>query len=236
MSWVRCKPGTAKLHRRVVRKHILPEFGKLSVAAIGREQVTDLHYRLRHVPAMANQVIVTAVADAQPGRDLGSGSGGGNPCRFVVKYRQRKRERFLTEEEFRRLGRVLGALEATGRMPVRAAAAIRLLMLTGCRRNEILTLRWEDVHLDVNELRLRDSKSGPRAVPLSPAAVKVLAGLPRVAGNPWVIAGRRPGARLSDFNSHWYRVGRAPGLRTSGFMTSVIRSHPAPWRLARACP
>ena len=209
---VRCKPGTAKLHRRVVRKHILPEFGKLPVAAIGREHVTDLHYRLRHVPAMANQVIVTLSRILNQAEIWGLVPEGGNPCRFVVKYRQRKRERFLTEEEFRRLGRVLGAQEAAGRMPVHAAAAIRLLMLTGCRRNEILTLRWEDVHLDVNELRLRDSKTGPRAVPLSPAAVKVLAGLPRAAGNPWVIAGRRPDARLSDFNSHWYRVRSSAGL------------------------
>ena len=209
---VRCKPGTAKLHRRVVRKHILPEFGKLPVAAIGREQVTDLHYRLRHVPAMANQVIVTLSRMINQAEIWGLVPEGGNPCRFVVKYRQRKRERFLTEEEFRRLGRVLGTLESAGRVPMHAAAAIRLLMLTGCRRNEILTLRWEDVHLDVNELRLRDSKTGPRAVPLSPAAVKVLAGLPRVAGNPWVIAGRRPGARLSDFNSHWYRVRSRAGL------------------------
>ena len=54
-----CKPGTAKLHCRVVRKHILPEFGELAVTAIGREHVTDLHYRLRHVPSVANQVIVT---------------------------------------------------------------------------------------------------------------------------------------------------------------------------------
>ena len=209
---VRCKPGTAKLHRRVVRKHILPGFGKLPVAAIGREHVTDLHYRLRHVPAMANQVIVTLSRILNQAEIWGLVPEGGNPCRFVVKYRQRKRERFLTEEEFRRLGRVLGALEATGRVPVHAAAAIRLLMLTGCRRNEILTLRWEDVHLDVNELRLRDSKTGPRAVPLSPAAVRVLTGLPRAAGNPWVIAGRRPGARLSDFNSHWYRVRSRAGL------------------------
>ena len=209
---VRCKPGTAKLHRRVVRKHILPEFGKLPVAAIGREHVTDLHYRLRHVPAMANQVIVTLSRMLNQAEIWGLVPEGGNPCRFVVKYRQRKRERFLTEEEFRRLGRVLGAQEAAGRMPVHAAAAIRLLMLTGCRRNEILTLRWEDVHLDVNELRLRDSKTGPRAVPLSPAAVRVLTGLPRAAGNPWVIAGRRPGARLSDFNSHWYRVRSSAGL------------------------
>ena len=209
---VRCKPGTAKLHRRVVRKHILPEFGKLPVAAIGREQVTDLHYRLRHVPAMANQVIVTLSRILNQAEIWGLVPEGGNPCRFVVKYRQRKRERFLTEEEFRRLGRVLGALEATGRVAVLAAAAIRLLMLTGCRRNEILSLRWEDVHLDVNELRLRDSKTGPRAVPLSPAAERVLIGLPRAAGNPWVIAGRRPGARLSDFNSHWYRVRSRAGL------------------------
>ena len=209
---VRCKPGTAKLHRRVVRRHILPEYGKLPVAAVCREHVTDLHYRLRHVPAMANQVIVTLSRMLNQAEIWGLVPEGGNPCRFVVKYRQRKRERFLTEEEFRRLGRVLGALEATGRVPLHAAAAIRLLMLTGCRRNEILTLRWEDVHLDVNELRLRDSKTGPRAVPLSPAAVKVLAGLPRAAGNPWVIAGRRPGARLSDFNSHWYRVRSRAGL------------------------
>ena len=209
---VRCKPGTAKLHRRVVRKHILPGFGKLPVAAIGREHVTDLHYRLRHVPAMANQVIVTLSRILNQAEIWGLVPEGGNPCRFVVKYRQRKRERFLTEEEFRRLGRVLGALEATGRVPLHAAAAIRLLMLTGCRRNEILTLRWEDVHLDVNELRLRDGKTGPRTVPLSPAAVRVLAGLPRAAGNPWVIAGRRPGARLSDFNSHWYRVRSRAGL------------------------
>ena len=209
---VRCKPGTAKLHRRVVRKHILPEFGKLPVAAVCREHVTDLHYRLRHVPAMANQVIVTLSRMLNQAEIWGLVPEGGNPCRFVVKYRQRKRERFLTEEEFRRLGRVLATLEATGRVPVHAAAAIRLLMLTGCRRNEILTLRWEDVHLDVNELRLRDSKTGPRTVPLSPAAVKVLAGLPRASGNPWVIAGRRPGARLSDFNSHWYRVRSCAGL------------------------
>ena len=209
---VRCKPGTAKLHCRVVRKHILPEFGELPVTAIGREHVTDLHYRLRHVPSVANQVIVTLSRMINQAEVWGLAPEGGNPCRFVVKYRQRKRERFLTEDEFRRLGRVLGALEAEGRVPAPAAAAIRLLMLTGCRCNEILTLHWEDVHLDVNELRLRDSKTGPRTVPLSPAAAKVLAGLPRGAGNPWVIAGRKPGVRLSNFNSYWYCVRKRAGL------------------------
>ena len=131
---------------------------------------------------------------------------GGNPCRAVAKYRTRRLERFLTEEEFRRLGQVLDTLEAEGRLPVHAAAALRLLMLTGCRCGEITTLRWEDVDLEAKEIRLRDSKTGPRVVPLSPGAARVLAGLPRDAGNPWVIAGRKPDSRLSHIVYYWYRV------------------------------
>ena len=163
---VRCKPGTAKLHRRVVRKHILPGFGKLPVAAIGREHVTDLHYRLRQCPGHGEPGDCHAVTDTQPGRDLGSGSGRRQSLPLRGQVQAAQAQRFLTEEEFRRLGRVLGALEATGRVAVHAAAAIRLLMLTGYRRNEILTLRWEDVHRDVNELRLRDSKTGVNFLPM----------------------------------------------------------------------
>ena len=105
-----------------------------------------------------------------------------------------------------------GALEAEGRVPVHAAAALRLLMLTGCRRSEIMTLRWEDVHLEANEIRLRDSKTGPRVVPLSPGTARVLAGLPRDAGNPWVIAGRKPGTRFTHIGYYWYRVRERAGL------------------------
>ena len=73
-------------------------------------------------------------------------------------------------------------------------------MLTGCRRNEILTLRWEEVDLAAGELRLGDSKTGARTIPLSPEAVRVLAGLPRVAGNPWVVPGTAAGTRMSDIS------------------------------------
>ena len=79
-------------------------------------------------------------------------------------------------------------------------------MLTGCRRNEILTLRWEDVDLDAGELRLRDAKTGARSVALSPAAGKVLTTLPRLPDHPWVIAGPRPARRLSNLNGRWLVV------------------------------
>ena len=103
-------------------------------------------------------------------------------------------------------------MEAEGRLPVHAAAALRLLMLTGCRCSEIMTLQWEDVDLEANEIRLRDSKTGPRVVPLSPAAARVLADLPRSPGNPWVVAGRKPGTRLSHIAYHWYHVRARAGL------------------------
>ena len=120
---------------------------------------------------------------------------GTNPCRGVRKFPTRPRERFLTDTEFRRLGTVLDRAVADGGVSVQAVAAIRLLLLTGCRKSEVLSLRWQDVDLAAGELRLLDSKTGPRSVPLSPPAVRVLAELPRVADSPWVIPGQKPECR-----------------------------------------
>ena len=82
----------------------------------------------------------------------------------MEKYPDRSCERFLSEREFRRLGRVLGELEAEGKVSASAVAAFRLLMLTGCRRNEILTLRWEEVDLDAGGVEAsgrQDRTHGP---------------------------------------------------------------------------
>ena len=209
---VRCKPNTARGYRHVIDKHVLPVLGKQPISALGREHVADLHFRLRRTPTAANQAVDALSRMLNQAEAWGLIPPGGNPCRFVAKYRTRRLERFLTEEEFRRLGETLDALEAEGRVPVHAATALRLLMLTGCRRSEIMTLRWEDVHLEANEIRLRDSKTGPRVVPLSPGTARVLAGLPRDAGNPWVIAGRKPGTRFTHIAYYWYRVRERAGL------------------------
>ena len=209
---VHCKPNTTRGYRQVIGRHLLPLLGKLPVAALGREHVAEMHFRLRKTPAAANEAVAVLSRMFNRAEAWGLVPAGGNPCRFVPRYRMRRPERFLTEEEFRRLGGVLDALEAEGRLPAHAAAALRLLMLTGCRSSEITTLRWEDVHLKASELRLRDSKTGPRVVPLSPSAVRVLEGLPRAAGNPWVIAGRKPGTHLSHISHYWYRVRERAGL------------------------
>ena len=209
---VRCKPSTAAQYRLAIERYIVPALGERAVSEIGRSQVADLQHALRDRPAMANLVIATLSRLIDQAVAWGVVQETTNPCRSAQKYRVRRRERFLTDAEFRRLGSALDELEATGRLSPHAASAIRLLMLTGCRRNEILTLRWEEVHLEAHELRLPDSKTGPRTISLSVEAADVLAALPKVPGNPWVIPGTRPGQRLSSIFEPWSRVRARAGL------------------------
>ena len=209
---VRCKPSTARACRYTLDRYLLPVFGARPLGTIGREEVAALQYRLHKTPIMANRVIDMLSRLFNTAEAWGIAPEGGNPCRFVQKYKERSCERFLSEEEFCRLGRVLDEVEAKGRVSANAVAAIRLLMLTGCRRGEIVTLRWEDVDLEAGELRLRDAKTGPRLVALSPAAVRVLSAIPRVVDTPWVIAGRKPGTRIANLNALWLVVRARAGL------------------------
>ncbi|MDE2991103.1 MAG: integrase arm-type DNA-binding domain-containing protein [Chloroflexota bacterium] len=157
---VRCKPTTAAQYRLAIERYIVPALGTLPVSSLGRAQVAELQHALSDRPAMANLVVAMLSRMIEHAMAWGVAGEISNPCRSVPKYRARRRERFLTDAEFQRLGRVLDEMETTGRLSPYAAAALRLLMLTGCRRNEILTLRWEDVRLDAQELRLRDRKTG----------------------------------------------------------------------------
>ena len=137
---------------------------------------------------------------------------GRKPGRHVRQYRETSRERFLTPEEYRRLGAALKRFEAKGSMMPSAITAIRLLMLTGCRSDEILTLKWEDVDRTARVLRLRDSKTGPRMVPLTGPVIKVLDGIERAEGVPWVLRGAKPGSRLACLSWHWRRIKQETGL------------------------
>ena len=71
---------------------------------------------------------------------------------------------------------------------------------------------WDDVGRAARQFRLRDGKTGARMVPLTPTAEAVLAGIARVPGNPWVIAGKKPGGRLTSLTADWYRLRARAGL------------------------
>ena len=93
-----------------------------------------------------------------------------------------------------------------------ATAAFRILLLTGCRLSEVQTLEWRYVDLEQKELRLPDSKTGAKTVHLGDAAVALLEALPRVTGNPYVIAGKKEKAHLTDLQHPWRRIRKAAGL------------------------
>ena len=147
------------------------------------------------------------LADAWGWRPSGS-----SPCRGVPRFKVEKHERFLTREELYRLGRALRAAPTERLASVHAAAAMRLLVLTGCRRNEILGLRWDDLNFDTGEMRLPESKTGARMVPLTSSSADVLKGLPRTPDNPWVFPGRKKGTRLVNLNDSWDRIRRRARL------------------------
>ena len=211
---VRCKPKTQRTARSVVNRHIVPALGKLPIAAVERRHVMALHESLCETPAMANMTVETLshMYGLARGWDMAP-EDCDDPCEFIPMNPKRKRERFLTDTEFARLGRVLDEVSGKGsRISAGAIATIRLLMLTGCRRNEILTLRWEHVDLDKAEMRIVDGKTGARTVHLSPSAVRVLEALPRKPGSLWVIPGAKPGTHMTDIDGAWASIRAQAGL------------------------
>ncbi len=208
-----CKPKTAALYRTVLDLHILPALGGRALGDVGREDAAGLHHRLRGTPYMANTAAAVLSKMYKLAESWELVPRGSNPCRSLRYYREQTRERFLTPEEYRRLGVALREAASKSTPWPQAVAAVRLLILSGCRKSEILTLRWDDVDRVANELRLRDAKSGPRMVPLTPPLVKVLDGIDRSDGSPWIVPGRKRDTHLVNLDYYWRRITARAGLR-----------------------
>ena len=209
---VHCKPKTEKLYRTIIDRHIVPALGTMAVKDVRSKHVIELHQNLRDTPTMANHVVGRLSKMFSLAETWDLVPKGRNPCKRVKHYREEPRERFLMPEEYRSVGAALREAKAGGWMWRPAIATIRLLMLTGCRKSEIFTLRWDDVDRTAGDLRLRDGKRGPRMVPLTTPVLKVLGGIERIEGNPWVIRSKKPGACLPDLTYYWNRIQAHAGL------------------------
>ena len=209
---VRVKPKTAVKARIALRREILPALGQVPLLAVERAQVVELQRKMSATPSAANTAVKTLSHMFRLAEGWGMVPEGCNPCRSVARFPERKRERFLTDAEFARLGRVLDEAVTQGSATPTSVAAIRLLSLTGCRKNEILSLRWKEVDLEAREIHLADAKTGPRTVQLPPMAVRILQDLPRRADSPWVFPGRDPERHLSTVTHLWYDVRARAGL------------------------
>lgn len=210
----RCKPTTQSEYRRSVELFIVPRMGTFKVQDVARPDIAKLHHDMRETPYQANRTLGVLSKLFNLAEVWGLRPDGSNPCRHVRKYRETKRERYLTREEMTRLGVILAAAEADGSAPLPVIHCIRLLILTGARLREIQTLKWEYVRPGF--LALPDSKTGAKRIPLGKGAEEALHRIPKVEGNPYVITGTLPKQHWNDMQRPWRRIrGKAdlPDLR-----------------------
>lgn len=244
------KTSTLKSDVSRIECHIRPLLGRKRIGAVTR---ADISHFLRDV---AMGTAKRNVKTRKQGRSIVRGGRGAasrtvrllggiftyavrreylkeNPCRGVQLYKDKKGERFLATDEFRRLGEALRLAETEGLpwnlderkkskhrpvspenlrevFPRHVTDAIRLLMVTGCRLREILNLRWEDVDFERGVLNLPDSKTGRKKVLIAGAAIAILDQLERCG--EYVIAGKEPDKPRADLKRPWGRITQYAGL------------------------
>ena len=210
---VHLKATTAKEYRRNLKIFILPAIGQKRILDVTRADIAKFHHDSRDRPYQANRNIEIISKMFNLAELWGLRPDGTNPRRHIKKYPEAKRERFFSSSELGAIGRVLNEMDAERIELPSAIAAVRLLLFTGCRLREIMTLKWSYVDIDQSALNLPDSKTGAKIVSLGSAAVQVLRNLERTPGNEYVIAGRVPGQHLTDLQPFWQRVRARAGLK-----------------------
>jgi integrase len=227
------KPGTAIFYRDILERIVEPAIGTFKADKVTRAQLAKLHGTLKSTPFQANRMLAVVGSMYSFAARIGVVPEGNNPVRKVDNFKENRRERFLTGEELERLGAAIRLAETKGirwdadedkpksehlpkaqhrfsRIDQFAAAALRLLLFTGCRLREILHLKWDHVDLERGLLFLPDSKTGRKTVILNAPSLEVLKNLKRVGS--YVVPGDHPEKARADLKRPWKAVSKQAGL------------------------
>jgi integrase len=189
-----------------LRRHVVPLLGRRHLASLTpadiqkfQRDVTDGKTQAVERTRMRGKAIVkggpaaavrsTVVLAAMLQWAVSRGYRADNPGKRVKLNKLKTHERFLSAEELAGLGEAMARADRMG-FNAKALAILRLLVLTGARRDEIASLRWSFVDLERKALRLPDSKTGEKVIPLGAPALAVLAKVPR-GKSPWVFPATR---------------------------------------------
>jgi integrase len=212
------KPGTAAKYRSTLRLYILPKLGDLRLDEVTPADVQRVHNALKTMPCAANYVrcvlsVMYTKAVEWDRKPLH------NPATPVQKFKERAVERFLDPDERQALERVLAAAEhipsgQPGHIGREAVWAVRLLALTGMRRDEVRDLRWEMVDWRQGTLHLPETKTGKRDIVVSDEVMSVLAKIAAEKGKPkrgLVVCSSR-GKRLWSLCRSWKHARKLAGI------------------------
>jgi integrase len=196
----------------LLRRHVLPALGEHSVTTVQRAEIAAFHHQLASTPTTANRALALLSTMLRLAEQWGLRDVGSNPVLGIPRYRERARERYLQPGELTRLWEVITEAQRTHAVNLVGLAALRLLLLTGARVGEILTLRWEMVDWQHGRARLPDSKTGAKTLYLAEDALDVLRRLPRLVGNPWCLPSTQQGKHFAALPRLWYQVRAEAGL------------------------
>lgn len=207
------KPKTAADYRKMFSRLILPKIGMHKAANITESDMASFHHGLRKTPRQANLCLAITSKMFTWAEKRGYRSKGSNPCTGIERFKEGKPKRFLSMIEFGRLGSELIAAEQgdTRESPF-TVGAIRLLLFTGARVGEVLSLKWEHVDFERGMLHLPDSKTGEKTIYLNAPSLQLLSDLPRLKGNPYAFPGRRKGEPLSSIQRPWELIRKRADL------------------------
>ncbi len=190
--------------KRRLDKHVIPALGKQKVDSITRSDINALHqklgktakYEANRVLALLSKVFEIAIEyGVVPAEHP-------NPARKIKKFKEEKRDRWVKQDEMPRLAKEINKEEN-----IYIRSALWMYLLTGMRKNELLSVKWDDVDVRQKQIRLADTKSGHvHYVPLSSAALEVIEKIPRKAGNPYLLPGARKGRPLVNVTKSWYEI------------------------------
>jgi integrase len=216
----RLRAKSAHEYRRIITRDVLPTLGRHKVKGVTFADIDRLHRRISAAaPYQANRCL--AVCSKMFALAVRWHMRPDNPCRDVARNKEHERERYLTEDE---LTRLLSALDSY--RDQRIAAIFRLLLLTGSRRGEVLSMRWEDLDLPAGTWRkphTRTKQKERHAVPLSAAAQAVLAELAKDKDEGGFVfpAGRGASGPMRTVEKPWRTICRAAGI--TGLRTHDLR-------------
>jgi integrase len=205
------KPRTATSYESLLEQRLRPAFGHLPISRVTKADVLKFHAGLKGTPGRANRAVSALRALMTYAEDVSLRPVQSNPARKIKLYRERGRERFLSEAEISKAAEAIAAVEREGKIGPHAAAGLRLALFTGARSGEITAAKWEHVDSARRIIRLPDSKTNePRTIHLSDAAMEVLTAVPRVG--PYIVAGAKPNEPLKNLGRCWTVARKRAGL------------------------
>lgn len=226
---IKIKPKTSLLYHMLSERFIVPTLGKNKITAVQLKNIAALHHGMRETPYQANRCVALLSTFFNWCEKNGYRARGSNPVRGIEKFPEKKRTNFMGAKELDALGSAFRSMEQHGyhdnetgktvSLDPTIAAALKMLLFTGARCMEILTLKWEYIDNTRGVANLPDSKTGAKILHLPAPALALLEDLPHL--NEYCFPGRNGKGHIVNVKDTWRRLLKTAGL--SGWRIHDLR-------------